>query len=493
VERVPATDAALLAAERPTNPMHVVTVLVVEPPTEGGPWHERLRAVLEERLTHAPWATRRLAEVPFGLDRPLWVEAPDCELDAQLHRVGVPAPGGTRELDELLGDLVAHRLDRARPLWEVWVVERLPEGRVAVVVKEHHVQLDAETGAGLVPLLVDDEPDPPRPPAVSAPAPEPDIVPEPLELAARGLLALATAPFRMAAVIPELVREAQATWSGPTPPSPHAAARTSLDQPPTAHRRVATTRVPVATVKRAHAALGVDFHDVVLALCAGSLRRYLAERDELPASPLVARVGLGTTEVGADGLPDAAVAPVLVSLATQLADPVERVLAIHVSSTTAPEFPRAASADALLALSATTPPGLLALAGRAQAVADLGRRMPAANVMISDAPGSASPRYVAGARVVATHVLPPLTGGIACAFTATSGPEWVDVAVLVSREAVAEPWRLADGVVGALAELVTAVAERGPAPRGRSRAKRGAGATATRRAEGGSKGGAADA
>jgi diacylglycerol O-acyltransferase / wax synthase len=488
MERVGATDAALLAAERPTSPMHVVTVLVVEPPAGGGRFHERLRTVVEERLRSAPWATRRLAEVPFGLDRPLWVEAPDCELDAQLHRVGVPAPGSTRELDELLGDLVAHRLDRARPLWEVWVVERLPAGRVAVVVKEHHVQLDPETGAGLVRLLVDDEPDPPAHAAPATPvAPEPDIVPEPLELAARGLLALATAPLRIAAVLPELVREAQAAWSGPTPSSPHAAARTSLDQPPTPHRRVATTRVPLAAVKAVHAALGVDFHDVVLALCAGSLRRYLVAREELPSSPLVARVGLGTTEMGADGLLDAAVAPVLVSLATQITDPIERVLAIHASSTTAPEFPRAASAEALRALSATTPPGLLALAGRAYAVADLGRgRMPAANVMISDAPGATAPRYLAGARVVATHVLPPLTGGIACAFTATSGPEAVDVAVLVSREAVPEPWRLADGVVAALDELVAAVGERGRAPRGKQRAPRASGArTAAKRASGG--------
>ena len=300
MERLSGLDASFLYLETPSLHMHVGLTLVFDPATvPGGYSFERMKRSIEARLPSAPVFRRRLVEVPFRLGHPVWVDDADFDIDYHVRLAAVPKPGGLRQLADLAGDITGRQLDRARPLWEMWIVEGLAGGRIGFIAKMHHSTVDGVSGAALLAVLFDLEPEP----AADTLPPEQPVdprVPSGLELMSQAVVARTLRPiditldlFRTGQRVLN-VRRIRLAPRNRAPQSkaalPLSAPRTSFNGALTWRRSVALTAVGLDDVKRLKNATGSTVNDVVLAVCTGALRSFLLEGDELPAKPLVAVV-----------------------------------------------------------------------------------------------------------------------------------------------------------------------------------------------------------
>ena len=469
MQRVSGPDAAFLYGETRSWHMHVSSVLMADPSTAPHGFDvERLRENTAKRIELVPQFRWRVVEVPFGIDNPVFVEDPNFDIDYHVRHIAVPSPGGPRQLGELVGDLASYKLDRTRPLWEFWLIEGLEGGQVAVLAKVHHAIIDGVSGADLATVLLDLEPDPPDPPVPIRPHGE--RIPSPPELLARAAVSNAVMPWRTARFGAQLVRQGRTFLrfrSGPKPPpAPFQAPRTSFNGRISPNRRFGYTTLPLATMKAVKNAFGVKLNDVVLAVCAGALRRYLQDRDELPEQPLIAQVPVSTRTEETRSDVGVQVAAMFASLETQVEDPVERLLAIHAGTQGAKEMQQAMAADKIMNLTDTMSPALVGLAARMYTGARLEDRTPPVfNLIISNVPGPPFDLYMAGARITGIYPMGPLLYGAGLNITVMSNATGVDFGVLSCRETVPEPWVVVEGLVEALDELAAAadVPVEGPA------------------------------
>lgn len=469
MERLTGLDAAFLYFETPTNHMHVCALMIFDPATmPGGYSFEKVKEFIAGRLHLVPPFRRRLVGVPFNLNHPVWIEDPGFDLDYHLHRIGVPAPGGPQQLAEIAGDIASRPLDRSRPLWELWIVEGLEGGHIAAVAKMHHSTVDGVSGANLMMHLFDLD--------LAAPAAEPEAPddwkperkPSDLELVADGLRAyLVSRPLKTLRVIPKSVRalvgftRAHRDPSTPSGAVPLTAPRTSFNASITPHRKVAFTDVPLDDVKAVKNAFGTTVNDVVLAVCSGALRRYLEDGDELPERPLLATCPVSVHpdgDIGATGGVNK-VSAMFVSLATDLADPVERLRAIHESTRGAKEAHNALGATMLQEWAELAAPNTFAQAARLYTSMKLANRHPVVhNLVISNVPGPPFPLYFAGARLVALHPLGPIFDGAGLNITVLSYRDRVGFGFIACRELAPRLWDLAGYVHDSLEELKKAAA-----------------------------------
>lgn len=462
MERLTGLDAAFLYLENPTNHMHVAMTMVLDPSTvPGGYSFENLKSFIKGRLHLVPPFTRRLCEVPLNLAHPLWVEDPTFDIDFHIRRIGCPSPGGRRELGEMAGQIASTPLDRSRPLWELWVIEGLKQDRIGVVTKVHHAAIDGSSGAELMVHLFDLEPEPAEPPPPVER--EPEHIPNELELLGHA----AASRFRKLIALPRLIGETASALNRvaqgrrdpnrPVGAAPLTAPRTSWNGPLSPMRNVGFARVPLADVKALKDAFGCTVNDVVLGLCAGTLRQYMLANDgEVPDVPLVAACPVS---VRADGDNDVGnkVSAMFASLDTQLEDPVERIRAIQACTVGAKEEHKAVGADMLQNWAEYAAPNTFNLASRLYSswgLADSHR--PIHNVIISNVPGPGFPLYYAGCEMVAAYPMGPVMEGVGLNITVMSYRGSVDFGFMVDRELVRDVWDMADRVKDALAELQVA-------------------------------------
>ncbi len=460
VRRLSGINAAFLYGETPAWHMHVSAVSILDPEAGAGFSMERLKRQLAERIPEVPQFRMKLREVPLGLHRPLLVPNPHFNLDFHIRHIGAPAPGGREQLGNLVGELVSWKLDRTRPLWEMWVIDGLAGGRKALLAKIHHAIIDGVSGSELATVLLDLEPEPPPRPVVVED--DDESIPSDLELVLSGLAHTVSTPYRVARFATQSVRQLSKFLpfvqnESTTPPVPFQAPRTPLNTVISPHRRFAYASVPLADTKAVKSAFGVKLNDVVLALCAGTLRRYLAGIDALPEHPLIAQVPVSTRSDDDKQDIGTKVAAMFASLATDVADPVERLQAIHASTQGAKEMQKALSAEKIMGLGDTATPGLISLAARTYTAAGLDRATPPVmNLIISNVPGPTFPLYSAGAEVEALYPMGPLLFGTGLNITVLSYRDRVDFGFLVCRDVVDDPWPLADGIPAALDELMAA-------------------------------------
>ena len=471
MERLSGLDAAFLYLETPSLHMHVAMTAIFDPSTmPGGYSFQRFREVVQERLHLVPPFRRRAIEVPFGLGHPVWIEDPNFDLDYHLRRRAVPSPGGPRELAELAGDVCSRPLDRTRPLWEMYIVENLADGNIGLIARMHHATIDGVSGAELMVHLFDFEADP-APKPLPEQAWEPERVPSDLALVAQALPELLARPVRMAKVIPKTA-QALLTVGRRRRDRPVAAAsgllnapRTSFNVAITPHRKQAFASLPLGQVKEVKNAFGTTVNDVVLAICTGALRRYLAERDELPDRPLVATVPISVHTEDSKGRPGNAVSAMFTTLPVELPDPVERLLAIHESTKSAKETHNAVGADMLRNWAEFAPPSVFALAARLYSSSNLANRhRTVQNLVISNVPGAPFPLYVAGAKLVAGYPMGPVMEGAALNVTCISYMDNIDFGLHGGREAIPDLWSIADHLETSLAELEKAMRDRATSP-----------------------------
>jgi len=377
-------DGAFLAMETSAVFGHVGSVCIVDPSTSAVPLNlAQLTELVGSRLPLVPPFRRRLAEVPFGLDQPYWIEDPDFDLEYHVREIALPAPGTDAMLAEQAARLHARPLDRARPLWEMYLISGLSGGRMAVYTKVHHAAIDGVSGADIMGTLLDTTPEPRE---IEAPPKRVvDRMPSSIELLTRSALSLTFQPVRAARVSLELLRAAPALVRSPGRPHlpviddlldrarsrtatlerPHLRApRTPFNRPITPHRRFAFFDVPLADVKAIKNAAGVTVNDVVMALCAGALRRWLLERDALPEAPLVAGIPVSVRTEAEKGTGGNRVSAMLAALPTNQEDPLLRLQAVTEATKVAKEQHGALPADLLSDVTAFAMPALAGQAAR---------------------------------------------------------------------------------------------------------------------------------
>ena len=497
--RMSRMDAAFLAMERPDQPRHLGAVMIFGPGPDGPLTYDIVKETVAARLGLVPSARRVIAEVPLGLGRPSWVDDPAFDLEYHVRQGAVATDGGPAALARFVADAHGLPLDRTRPLWELWVIDGLADDRVALYAKVHVAAIDDTTGAELMTALLDVDGKAPTALAASTGSagngasaggpfdligriagPLPDqlrwAAGFPGRLAERALRAagqqwpgLRETTVEVAQRTPGLSSVAQLLPTGrageildehPTGRAP----RLSFNTAVTPHRRYAFARMPIDDVLAVKHRAGTTFNDVVVAVCAGALRRWLLDHDELPSSPLVAL--LPVLVAGSSGeRGDAHVAGIVATLPTNVAEPAERLARTHESLRFAKERHAAVPASVLQDMSMFAPPAVAAMAGRLiDALPHRSFVSPTVNLAITNVPGPRGEVHLAGRPLESSHPAMSITDLTPLHIGLQSGVDWVGVGAMSCREALPD---LAGLVGAAQVELDELVATTTPRRRAR--------------------------
>ena len=481
-------DAAFLHVESPEMPMHVGALNVLDLP-EGytGDFFEDAKQYLLARMHLADVFTRKLALMPFDLSNPVWVDDEDIDIDYHIRHITLPKPGTNRQLQQYVARLHSSLLDRSRPLWEFFLIDGLQSGQAALYSKLHHAGIDGQAGVAVGRAIFDLEPSGRQ---IKPPRAKPRRNQYQLgmaELAGAALRNTAEQYGKLFKLMPGMARAARNLLLPPaddTGERPRLAVRlatrlsslkgrqwlaprTSLNVAITNQRSFAGRTVPLAEVKQIAKAMEVSVNDVVMATTSGALRRWLADRDELPAKSLSAAVPVSLREAG-DATANNQASMILVNLATDEADATRRLQKINASSS--------AAKSAMSQVKAVIPTdfpmfgapwlisGISSLLGRSRIVNIL---PPIANVAISNVAGSPVPMYFAGARVVSYYPVSIPAHGMALNVTVQSYNGRVDYGLIACRRALPEIGDLGDLVLaehrGLLALAVARQTERAAA------------------------------
>ena len=461
-------DAAFLSLETPTTPMHVGVALVLDPP-EGtrslfspSTRYAQIRRVIQQRLHLVPPFRQRALRVPFGLHHPVWADDPDFELDDHLSRASLPSPGGRAELDAFVAGVMSRQLDPDRPLWEMHVVEGLEGDRTALIAKVHHAILDGVSGASVLAAFMDLNP---RSRVVALP-PEWNPAPLPshgqmLRHAATSLVkqpgdTLSTLQAGVEAVADLGMHNRELVGRGEQPPPGFfAAPRTSFNGAVSNRRRFASLSVPLDDVKLVGRVFEATVNDVILAVVSGGLRRLLEARGEEHEQSMVAMVPVSTRAEGQGEELGNQVSGMLVSLASDVDDPVGRLDAIAESSRLAKEQEQLHRGRFLGDLAQISLPALTTRLARAVAGTRLFDKMrPPFNVTVSSVRVPDVSLFCAGSRVVDMYPVGPMAPGIGINVTAFSYLGRVYFGLLACRKLLPELHEVAVHMDDALGELV---------------------------------------
>jgi WS/DGAT/MGAT family acyltransferase len=460
MRRLAGADSQFLFGERGPRHQHTLKVAVIDPSGATQPaTFAALREQVREALPLLEPFQWRLATVPGNLGQPYWVVTDDHDLDYHVREIVLPAPGDDRELATAISEIASNPLDRARPLWQVWFVDGLAGGHVAYVAKVHHALADGVASANLLLQAFSESP------VLTVVPPEPRLRAEPPPTR-RVLLRLGLAgTFRLLAHLPRLLvdtvrsglRMRRRRRSGTQGAArPFSGPRTRFDAPLTSERWLAYETFALDDIKRVKDAFGCTVNDVFLALVGGALRRYLEVHGELPDRTLTASLPVSTRTHTDPQVWGNRLTTWYVELATDVADPVERLRTVRRNARAA----RDALADVRDLQHEWVefwPLFKAFVFGMPRLVAPFVGHRPAYNVIVSNVPGPRRPLYRHGARLVHLISMGPLVDGLGCNFTGWSYVDEMTIAVMGCRDVVPDVWDLAEGLRSTLDELLAAV------------------------------------
>ncbi len=450
-------DTTFLNLETRNTPLHVASVILVDPSTApNGFGYEQVKALIAERLHLLGPYRERLVEVPFGLDQPYWIDDPDFDLEFHVRRIAVPAPGDEGTFADIAARIHARPLDRSRPLWECYVIEGLASGHVAILSKTHHAAIDGVSGGEMLSILLDLEADAPARPAPPSRRPTERMPSNTMLglLAAKGFVKApgrtARAAFRTVTSLPQLARLADLPvpfmdrGTSPLARPSMQAPRTMFNAALSPHRRFAYGSLSLTEVKRIKNHHGVTVNDVLMAVCAGALREHLLQHGDLPAAPLQAMVPISVRTEAQAGSMGNQVSAMIATLPTNIADPVERLTTQSGSMKVAKER-NAVPADLIQDVTKVVAPAVFALAARA--ITNLNWadhvRIPF-NVVISNVPGPPIPVYMAGAKLQGIFPLSAIADGVGFNITVFSYLDEINIGLIADREMVDDLWPFID-------------------------------------------------
>ncbi len=460
-------DAACLSLEGLGTPMHVGSLMLLDPSGRTGvDFHQRLRDHVSDRLSAAAPLRRVLEDAPLGLSHPIWRENAELDLDWHIQHRKVHAPGSIKALLNLTARLHAEPMDRAKPLWQLVVIEGLADGRIALYSRIHHALLDGQGGVALARALLDVEPHP-KIPAHPRPAHASSRPTGTIRLAATAAGSTISSWGRWMRGIPETVKLAASSATSPRQTfsnlrdSVMLAPRTPFNVQISDKRALGVASLSLARCKGVARTHGVSLNDVVMAVCTTALRRVLKQKGELPERALVAGMPVSLRADGDDETNNQ-VSMVQCELPTDEADSIQRLHRIHAATGKIKHRVQAFSD-----LIPTDFPGLAAPfwatgLSRLWKQGRLSERLPPlANVVISNVPGPPVPLYLAGARVDQYYPLSIVTHGLGLNITVQSYAGKMEFGILSCPQALASPERMARYLETALEELECAETEQG--------------------------------
>lgn len=474
MDRLSPLDASFLHIEdgNPNSQLHVGSVGIFEGPP---PDQDALLDVLQSRLHLVPRYRQVVRAVPGGIGRPVWVDQPDFSMAYHLRRTALPAPGDDAALRRLVGRIMSQRLDRTKPLWEIWIVEGMADGSWAMISKVHHAMIDGVSGAEMMAILLDLGPEVATFEEESwRPAPQPSSV----QLVADALKDLATSSYEQARVASRAVRRHQVItdqarevvkglWSltGLVQPAAH----WSLVGEITSHREWTWTSSSLDDIKTIRAELGGSVNDVVLAAITAGFRAVLLNRGEnvehqvvrslVPVSVRARRDDGAATH---DGSMDNKVSAMFANLPVDIDDPVARLQAICEQMGDLKESKQAVASEALTSIAGFAPPALLALGTRTAArFAGVSSNL---HTVTTNVPGPQFPLYSQGRRMLATMPYVPLSAPLRTGVAVFSYDQKVTFGITGDLSTADDIEILAGGIQAGLAELkALAEASRKPA------------------------------
>ncbi len=458
-ERLGGLDATFLYLEDRSAHMHVGSVLVFERPL---PPFADVLALVASRLDRVPRYRQRVVFPPLAVGRPVWVDDADFDLEYHVRHTALPAPGGEEQLKKLAGRLLAQRLDRDKPLWELWLVEGLEEGRFAVVAKTHHCMIDGISGVDLAGAILDTSADAPRGRAAPwTPRPAPDRA----TLAVESLVDQVRHPLdvlRGAVDETSAARQVFLELAGGLKPllglsRMGRAPASSLNEPIGPHRRLEMATLDLGAVKRIRTALGGTVNDVLLAAVTGGLRALLRGRGEVPAADLRAMIPVSIRSEGERGTLGNQVTAIFCPLPVGEPDAVERLRRISRETKGLKESRQAVGALALTRLGELAPPALTAQASRLEMMTSF------MNVVVTNVPGPQFPLYLVGRRLLCWYPVVPLARMQTVGVALLSYDGKVGVGLLGDADRARDLPVLAAAIPAALDELLAAAGLAAPA------------------------------
>lgn len=463
-------DSAFLYLETATSPMHIGGVSILEPDTEEGPFTlDKLKALMASRLHTCRTFTEKLAEVPLNLGRPYWVEDPDFALDRHVERTQLPEPGGMEELRALVEWELAQPLERDRPLWHLLLVEGLdrvrgvPPGSLALISRIHHAAIDGVSGSEMMAALFDASPRPRDLPA-AAPRDGAAELPSGLELLAKAGKNLLPGAREIGGVVGDALKgviRSGATWAlerVELPPLPFGAPASPFNAKVSKRRIWDCVHLPMQRLKAVRKATSATVNDVVLTICAGALREYLIGRGELPEQPMVAMVPISVRAEDEKGAMGNQVSAMLVSLATDCAEPKERLDRVMRSAYDSKVYNRAVGARTLTDTSKIVPFSVAGLATRFYTRTQLAEKhRPIFNLVITNVPGPDIPLYVAGAKLLAHAGMAPIFDGMGLILPVFSYNGRISIGVVSCPEMLPDPFHFTSLFEPSLAALEKAL------------------------------------
>jgi diacylglycerol O-acyltransferase len=452
VKRLSGWDAVLLYSETPNVHMHTLKVAVIELDALGGRKFglEEFRKVIKGRLYKLDPFRYELIEIPFKFHHPMWRENCEVDLDYHVRQYRVASPGGRRELDEAVGNIASTPLDRSRPLWEMYFIDGLANGGIAVVGKIHHALADGVASANLMARGMDlqEGPQIDQDSYATDPAPTKGALvrsafgdhlrqigrlPGVMKYTAEGLGRVRRSSRKLS---PELTR--------PFTPPP-----SFMNHMLDAQRRFATAALALADIKQTSKHLGVTINDLVLAISAGALRQLLLRYDGHADSPLLASVPAGF-DFSPERISGNRFTGMLVALPADVSDPLERVRHTHDAAMSAKEGHLLVGAELVSRWSAYLPQAPAESLFRWLSSRQTNKVL---NLPISNVAGPRERGRVGGALVTELYSVGPLTAGSGFNITVWSYVDQLNISVLSDGATVDDPHELTDAIINDFVEI----------------------------------------
>lgn len=471
MESISGMDATFLYGETASSPMHIGGLAVIE----GSISFDTFRSIIASRIHMMPKLRKRLMYVPLSIDYPYWVDDPQFDLDLHLHHIALPKPGGWQQLRDVSSKIFSEPLEQTRPLWSFTFVEGLdeipqvPKGSIAVISKIHHVAIDGMAGAGMLSLIFDftDEIKP-------IPKPRPwraQPLPNELTLMWNSTMSFAKNPLKVPKLLGETISATiksgfitRAQKTAP-PTAPFSAPPTPFNGIISPRRKWNTVILELERVKKLKSIMGTTLNDVILAICAGGLRRYLAEKDKLPDKPLVANVPISTRTGAADEHGSNQISNMLVQLATNIADPIERLEVIQENTIRGKTYNGALGAKTLSKMAEAVPFGVANQATKLYSRFNVATmHNPVFNVTITNVPGPQFPLYINGHKLISISGMAPLFDGMGLIITVFSYNGLLTISPTSDARSMPDLDTFSRYLREAANELEAAILERGKQP-----------------------------
>jgi WS/DGAT/MGAT family acyltransferase len=450
MQQLSGLDASFLYLETGRTPMHIGSLSIYDQSTAPG-GHVTFKEILQffsERLHKARAFRQRLANVPFDLDYPYWIEDPEFDLEFHVRHIALPEPGDWRQLCIQAARLHARPLDREKPLWEAYVIEGLdnvagvPKGSFALVTKIHHAAIDGVSGAQIAAAIHDLQPE------ADVDGPEhiwvPERIPTDIELLTRSAINSVKLPARFGKLLYRSVPSLAKVVAGVATRQltvPIRVPRTRFNGHVSPHRVFEGRSFDLGEVKAIkNSQPGTTVNDVVVTVCGGALRRYLESKGELPRDSLVAMAPMSVRSP--DAIDDAGnlVTAMSLPIRSDIADPLERLLAVHKASFEAKKLTHTLGPHLATDAAELLPSTVTGLIARTYARSGLVEHLPPLfNTVITNVPGVNMPLYSMGSRMVATFGLGPIVHGLGLFQPVLSYNNTITISAVADRGMMPDP------------------------------------------------------